>query len=228
MVTLLDCIERVPSVLENILRRRQENFNPLFDTLGKGVYDLDEIVFIGSGTSNTSAVTSKIFVEKAGGIKVSVVFPNDFCHNTYYYNPKALYVFTSQTGNSIVSRQAQRMMRDKGCQTVSVTESKETPIARESAVHIDMGCGKEEYPTRVIGYCASVFTHMLLGLEIGLRRGNVTLEQYNAYISAAAAVPGSHRVITPNALKWFEKVKRRMLRSGCILFTGADALQGVA
>jgi glucosamine 6-phosphate synthetase-like amidotransferase/phosphosugar isomerase protein len=228
MVTLQDCIERVPSVLEGILRRRKENFSCLFDMAGKDIMDLEEIVFVGSGTSNTAAVTARIFVEKAGGIKATVVFPNDFCFNTHYYNPRALYVFTSQTGNSIVSRQAQRMIIDKGYSTVSITESKNTPIARESAAHIDMGCGKEEYPTRVIGYCASVFTHMLLGMEIGLRRGNLTLEQYDAFVAEAAAVPDSHRTITRRAVKWFEKVKRQMLRSQCILFTGADALQGVA
>jgi glucosamine 6-phosphate synthetase-like amidotransferase/phosphosugar isomerase protein len=228
MVTLLDCIERVPSVLEGILRKRRDNLNPLFDSLGEGVKDLEEIVFVGSGTSSTSALTAKIFAEKASGIKTTALFPNDFCHHTFYYNPKALYVFTSQTGNSIVSRQAQRMMIDRGYHTVSVTESKDTPMARESAVHLDMGCGKEEYPTRVIGYCASVFTHMLLGLEIGLRRGFVNPEQYDAYIARAAAVPDSHRAISPKALGWFEKVKRQMLRSRCILFTGAGALQGVA
>lgn len=228
MVTLLNCIERIPSLLENILSNRCTNLRPLFDVLKEKVNELNEIVFVGSGTSNTSAVTSKIFVEKASGIKTTVVYPNDFCNNTAYYNPKALYVFTSQTGNSIVARQAQTMMRDKGCHTISITESIDTPIAHESVLHIDMGCGKEEYPTRVIGYCTSVYTHMIMGLEIGLYRGYLSQGQYDEYIARAAAVPNSFRAIIPRAMTWFDTVKRQMLRSQCLLFTGADALQGVA
>jgi glucosamine 6-phosphate synthetase-like amidotransferase/phosphosugar isomerase protein len=228
VVTLLNCIERIPSLLENILGNRHANFKPLFDTIGEKAKDLNEIVFVGSGTSNTSAVTSKIFVEKASGIKTTVAYPDDFYNNTTCYNPRALYVFTSQTGNSIVVRQAQKMMQDQGFLTVAITESIETPIARESVLHIDMGCGKEEYPTRVIGYCTSVYTHMVMGLEIGLYRGYLSRNQYDEYIARAAAVPNSFRSIIPRAMTWFDTVKRQMLRSQCLLFTGADALQGVA
>lgn len=228
MVTLLDCIERVPSVMEKILATREENFAPLFDSLGGDIENLDEIVLVGSGTSNTSALTSKIFMEKAAGLKTTAAYPNDFCYNTFCYNPRALYIFTSQTGNSIVARQAQKMTLEKGLYSLSITESPNTPIAGESAVHADMCCGKEEYPTRVIGYCASVFIHMILGMEIGLRRGTLSRSDYDRYSGYARAVPGSHRKITKNAMQWFDTVKRQMLRSRCILFTGSGALQGLA
>lgn len=228
MVTLLDCIERVPSIMETILATRKENFSSLFDSLGGDIETLDEIVLAGSGTSNTSALTSRIFLEKASGLKTTVAYPNDFCYNTFCYNPRALYIFTSQTGNSIVARQAQKMMRERGLHTLSITESPDTPIARESAVHADMCCGKEEYPTRVIGYCASVFIHMILGMEIGLRRGTLSCSGYDEYTACAQAVPGSHRNITKDAMQWFDTVKRQLFRSRCILFTGPDALQGVA
>lgn len=228
MVTLLDCIERVPQVLERILAERKENLAPLFSALDGRLDKLDEIILVGSGTSNTSAITSKIFVEKVTGIRTSAVYPNDFRYNTQYYSPNALYVFTSQTGNSIVAREAQKMIREMGYLTVSITEGPETPIARESQVHVDMCCGKEEYPTRVIGYCASVFTHMIMGLEIGRLRGHISQEAYEEYIAAAGRVPDSHRSITPRAMAWMDANRRKMMRSQCVVFTGADALQGVA
>ena len=228
MVTILDCIERVPQVLETIIEKRHKNLEQLFSALENKIDSLEEIVFVGSGTSNTSAITSKIFVEKVTGIKTSVVYPNDFCFNTYYYNPKALYVFTSQTGTSIVARQAQKMMQDKGFLTIGISESPETPIAKESMVFLDMCCGKEEHLRRTIGYCASVFTHMIMGLELGLRKGSITQKEYDDYHALAAKVPDSHRSITPRALEWMDKNRRNFLRSQCVVFTGADALQGVA
>lgn len=228
MVSLLDCIERVPRVLETILEKRNENFAPLFAALEGRLDQLDEIVLVGSGTSNTSALTSRIFVEKVTGMRTTAVYPSDFCFNTRYYSPNALYVFTSQTGNSIVARQAQQMIQERGFPAVSITESPNTPIARESRIHADMGCGKEEYPTRTIGYCASVFTHMVLGLELGLRKGAVSRHAYDDYYALAAKVPDSHRAITPRAMEWMDRHRRKLMRSQCVVFTGADALQGVA
>ncbi len=228
MVSMLECIERIPALLEQILENRAANFRPLLHSLEGKQESLEEIVFVGSGTSGTTATTSRILVEKASGLKTSVCFPNDFCHNTAVYNPNALYVFTSQTGGSIVARQAQQKMVKLGYPTVAITESTETPMATEAPVHVDMGCGREEYPMRTIGYSTSVFTQMLLGLEVGKARGAVSAAEYDRYIAMAAAVPASHRKITPRAMQWMDKVKRGMLRSTGIFFYGADALQGVA
>lgn len=228
MVTLLECIERIPSVLEGILQNRKENMAPFFEYLGERVKDINELVFVGSGTSNTSAITSSIFVEKVSGVRTKVCYPNDFAYNTGCYNPDALYIFTSQTGTSIVTREAQKLVQEKGFLSVSITESAATPLASESSSHIDMGCGCEEYPMRTIGYTASVFTHMLLALEIGQKRGAVTPGGYGDYIAHAAKVPGSHREITAKTQEWFVKSKRQMLRSDCIIFTGAGSLYGVS
>ena len=228
MVTMLECIERVPQILEHIMDIREQNFASLFEEFGASLCGLEQIIFVGSGTSYTSALTSKIFVEKVTGLQTSAVLPNDFLYNTYAYPEKALYVFTSQTGSSSVVRKAQRMIRERGHSTLSITESAGTPIAQESAIHIDMGCGKEEYPMRTIGYCASVFTHMLLALEIGKRTGAIDGDTYAQHIADAKSLPDSHRQITPRAMAWMEKVKRQMFRSRCLVFTGANALQGVA
>ena len=228
MVSLLDCIKRTPQVLENILEKRHDNFASLFSALEGRINELEEIVMVGSGTSNTSALSSRIFVEKVTGIKTSVVYPNDFCYNTYYYNPKALYLFTSQTGTSKVALKAQQKVRQMGYLTVGITESSETPIAKESQIFVDMGCGKEEYLTRTIGYCASIFIHMLIGLEVGRRKGFITGQEYDGYIEMAKKVPDSHRFITPRAMEWMDKYRRKMMRSHSIIFTGADMLYGVA
>lgn len=228
MVSLLDCIQRVPQTMETIMEKRHENMAALFSVLDNRLDDLDEVVLVASGTSNTASITSKFFIEKVVGVRTISVYPNDFRFNTHHYNPNALYVFTSQTGTSSVVRDAQQMIRDKGYLTVSITESPETPIAKESQVHVDMHCGHEEYSTRTIGYCASVFTHMVMALELGLRKGSITQREYDEYFALAKKVPDSHRSITPRAMEWMDTHRQKMMRSECLVFTGAGALQGVA
>lgn len=226
MVSFLDCIERIPSVLEGILRNREEYLAELRRAVTEK--KIDEIIFIGSGTSNTSAITARPFVEKVSGIRTTVASSNEFMFDRYVRNPDALYVFTSQTGTSRFVRKAQMELKEAGYLTAAISESAETPLAKESMVFVNMGCGYEEYPMRTIGYCVSVFTQMLIGLELGLAYDHLTKAEYDAYLEQARMLPESNRNICEQALLWMDTARRRMFQSQLLVFTGAGSLYGLA
>ena len=106
MVTLLDCIERIPSRLEWILENRAALQAPVFDYLGGRLAELDQIVLVGSGTSATSAQTAAYFMEEASGLETRAVVPSEFCRPGRVHRKKALYLFISQTGTSRRARAA--------------------------------------------------------------------------------------------------------------------------
>lgn len=228
MVTLLDCIERIPAVIERILAEQEETFAPFMAYVGRRINEIDEIVLIGSGTSYTAAMTSSPFMEKAAGLRTRAVFPNDCMGEGRVYNPNALYLFTSQTGTSRVVCQVMEKLSQKGFLCVSMTEAPDTMLASVSPCHVCLNCGREEYLMRTIGYTSSVLNHMLMAVKLGLARGHLTREQYEAYQLEAGRVPDSHRVITGQTRDWFEKNKRQIMRSDCVIFTGAGTLYGVA
>ncbi len=228
MATIMECIERIPSVMERVLGQQEESFRGLVRYVKGAAGKLDEVVFIGSGTSNTAAMTSSAFVEKVSGLRTKVALPNDYIREGRVYNPNALHVFTSQTGTSTVVCRLMERMRAAGLPCVALTEGEDTPLAGLSPCHVCLNCGREEFLMRTIGYTVSVLNHMLLGLELGLAGGHLSREAYEGYRRQAAAVPDSHRVITGQAREWFEGNKRRIMRSGSVIFTGAGALYGVA
>ncbi len=228
MVTMLDCIKRTPVKLRDILDSWEVLSKGSFDKMNADIGEIDQIIFVGSGTSNTAAITSKIFVEKASGIQCRNITPNELLHSTYVYPEQALYVFTSQTGTSIVSRAAQRFVRERGLLSLSITESDQTPMAKESAIHLVMGCGYEEHPMRTTGYSCSVLVHMLLGMELGLRRAYISQEQYEQFFKDAYRAAENQMYIIEETMNWMNKAKHWMLRSECIIFTGADQLYGVS
>jgi len=226
METFLDCIERIPFLLERILEARMENLRNLILMVTEK--KVNEMIFVGSGTSNTSAMTSRPFIEKVSGLRTTVVSSNEFMFDRYVRNPDALYVFTSQTGTSNFVREGQGQFKDKGYLTVCISENTATPLAEETPVFVDMGCGYEEYPMRTIGYCTSVFIQMLMGLEIGLAYGNLSREAYESYIVQASLVAESNKNICQETLRWMDTSKRKMLRSQLIVFTGTGSLYGLA
>lgn len=227
MVTMLDCIYRVPAKIESIVANRKETFAALLMAMSKKPDEYDELVFVGSGTSNTSSVTANRFVEKASGLSARTMLPNDFL-NKVSYNKKALYIFVSQSGTSHLTQLAMKKVQDLGCLTVAITEHSQTPLSLDADIHVEMGCGFEEYGMRTIGYCATVLTEMLMGMEIGLARGALSQEAYDEYMKDALKVPESHKKICEDTLKWFDKVKESIAEAESIILYGSQSLWGVA
>ena len=45
-MTILDCIERIPSVLQGILDSYPQNIDPVLDALGEELREIDELIFV--------------------------------------------------------------------------------------------------------------------------------------------------------------------------------------
>ncbi len=228
MVSMLDCIKRVPAILNAILDNAEQTFAPLWAAYGQRLDEMDEIVLVGSGTSHTAAATARYLAERAGGLRVTAAPPSEFLHSLSARNPRALYVFLSQTGTSIVTRQALQLARDSGWMTAAISEAATTPIASEAGVFLDLHCGYEEYPMRTIGYSASALTVMLLGMQVGRRRGALSAAQYEDYMAQARAAAAGIPAVIESAMAWLDNHRRSMMRSDCIIFYGSGALHGVA
>lgn len=228
MISMLDCIRRIPSILDTILEGADATFSSLWETYGPRVDSLDEIVLIGSGSSNTASITSRFMLEKTSSLRATIMVPSEFLYHHTLRNPNALYVFISQTGTSSLTRKALQSANDNGWMTAAISENATTPIAREAGVFIDMGCGHEEYPMRTIGFSSSVLTVMLLGMQLGRKRGTLSPQVYDEYLADATAAAGNIPAVIDATMDWLDRNRRTMLRSDCIVFSGSGALHGVA
>ena len=227
MVTMYDCILRESAALKGIVHGYEKTFAPLWAYLGDGFSDIDEICLIGSGTSYTAGVTARYLAQNLSGIRVTVEMPNPFLNSLGAINPKALYVFVSQTGTSTITRKALEMVKAKGYKTAAISYAADTPIAKIAGAYIDMGCGVEECGMRTVGYSCSVMTIAFLGLALGIKRKNISAEETAQYIAQANAAAENIDNVIEIAGQWATACRRKMLRSDCIVITGADALFGV-
>lgn len=222
---LLDCINRVPKVINDILDQREKLMKPLQD--GLNVTSLNEIILCGSGTSNTCSMTSHEFVEQASGLSTQVILPNEFL-SKHVYNPNALYIFTSQSGTSTLTQQAMAKVKEMGYAVLAITENETSPLAVATGLHVLLMSDHEEFGQRTIGYCASILTQMLIGMEIGMLRGTLDELQAAEYIAYARKVPESHREISKHTMEWFDRNKWKLMNKDSYAFYGAGPLWGVA
>lgn len=226
-MNLIDTIRRVPNPVRKVLKERKALTKDMFDYLGDRLSTINEIILIGSGTSHTSCQTSKEFVETASGIASTAILPNIFLAKRVF-NPNGLYIFTSQSGTSTLVNIAQRKMKELGYATVAITESAETPLAKESGCHVLMETDNEEFGCRTIGYCMSVFTHMIIAMEIGLKRQALSETEYAKYLEDAQKAADMHHEICDKTMEWFDRNKWKLMNKDGFVIYGAGTLYGTA
>lgn len=225
-VTMLDCIKRVSSIAERIVNDREVTFEKLVKLVKKRK-GISAIYFVGSGTSNTSSVTASLFVEKATGVPTFAVLPNLFLSKTSY-DPKALYVFVSQSGTSTLTQACLRKAKSFGGLTAALTGEEGTLLDSEADVWLNMNCGYEEYSYRTIGYCSTFLSEMMMACQLGKASGYLTEETYNGYVEEALLAAKANKRNIKKAEKWFEVNKDVLGSASTIVLYGSDSLYGVA
>ncbi len=236
MTTILDLIERIPSVCETILKEYPTSFDAALGKLEKPISELDELIFIGSGTSDTSARTAAPLVREFSGLRTTLVWPGEMENlltekkeeTVFGLNPKGLYIFTSQTGTSRTTARMMEKIQSLGLMTLSITENEETPLAKISRIHLSMGCGEEEFPMRTIGYVSSVLDHCLLAMAIGRKRGILSLEEDEKLRKEALAASRNRVKIQETIKDWFPKISSRLVNAQELVFTGNGTMYGIS
>lgn len=226
MVTMLECIRRVPELLDAIRLSQSQTMEQVLSVYPAET--INEICLIGSGTSFTSASTAQYMMEKCCGMRVSVMLPNEFLHVRTYRNPHALHVFISQTGTSSALLEALELCRTDGLMNAVMSEKPDTPAASKASAFICMGCGPEEYGIRTIGYSTTVCSLMLLGVSVGAAKGVLSQDDVSKLDDQLQAAIANIPDIIERTLRWMDTSRRKIMRSRFIGFTGVGALYGVA
>lgn len=227
MVTMLDCIRRCAPLSADVVDNIKERTQPLIDYLKDDINSISKIYIVGSGTSNNAAVTAKTLMEKVSGLEIDTIIPHTFGQKTVY-DKKGLYIFISQTGTSTLTKEMVDKMNGMGCKTVAMSESKDTPVAKTAKCFVDMGCGKEEYLYRTIGYVTTALTLVVIGLRLGLDRKHITQDEYDSYLEDARKAIGNHPNIVEKTLSWYNKVSPNFKDVRSFIIYGTEELYGVA
>ncbi|MDU3546402.1 MAG: SIS domain-containing protein [Clostridium sp.] len=211
MTTLLDCIKRIPLLIYETTNQYPSNFSSLEELSGS----IKEVIFIASGSSYNAAFTAQFYLEKECGLKVKLFYPNVFNKIENLETDKdKLYIFISQSGTTKLVYENLIKAKKLGCNTLSITSSKETPISKESMYFIDMGCKNEEYRYRTIGFSMTVVVCWLLGMYLSSKNNCNELFK----------VADSLSKIIDDTLEWYQNNKFELMKRNIAFFTGANSL----
>lgn len=225
MITILDCIKQIPDACDRMLRNYEENFKELTRYLEDKV--IDEIIFVGSGTSNTSSVTAADYVEKLSGLRVNHYIPNELI-NKKYLNKDALYVFVSQSGTSTLTNKLAEKIKKENYYNVALCSDSDSKMVGICDTFVNLFCKDEAYGMRTIGYVSTVYTEILLGICVGKNTKNLSIEEERRYLADLNKVKDGIVQATIKAQEWYKMNGLTINSASTIAIYGAKGLWGVS
>ena len=138
---------------EEILKKVQydtiNNIQPI-------IKDIEEIVFVGCGSAWHAGLIGKHLFQELLNIPTKCEIASEFRYSNFLYNPKSLFIFISQSGETADTIAALRLVKEKGLTTLSIVNVASSTIANESDYVINIGVGSEIAVASTKAYYAQI------------------------------------------------------------------------
>ena len=190
-----------------VVVRTFENFSEVDISKYKGLY------FIACGTAYYSGVLAKYWIEEFSGVHVDVEIASEFRYRNPVLSQDILYVFISQSGETIDTLSAMRDVKSKGFDTAAVVNVETSSIAREVDVVVKTFAGPEIGVASTKAFIAQILTLFLIA--VGKDKIDV------AEIVKSMEVVLSHR-------ESIKKVADKIKNSKTLIFVGRGTSYPVA
>lgn len=214
---LIECIDRTPESLSNIIESFDNDFLLFSDQ------NIKRINIIGSGSSYTAGEVAKYFIEENTDIKCRVEFPNLFFKqfNKNKFGNDEIFVFVSQGGRTKIVYESLIKVKNSGYKTIAVSENKDSPIATSADLFFDLKTKGEEYVFRTLGFTGTAVTLSLIGLKIFNRN-------ISEYLIDIKKIINNSENIKMQANIWIEKNASKFIRSDIFILIGNGILYYLA
>ncbi|MDR0695779.1 MAG: glutamine--fructose-6-phosphate transaminase (isomerizing) [Holosporales bacterium] len=138
------------------------------------------ISIIACGTSYYAGLLAKYFIEELAQIHVDVEVASEFRYRNPVLSPNSLYVFISQSGETIDTLCAMRLVKQRGYKTLALINVDGSSIAREADIVIKTASGIE------IGVAATktFIAQSLSMLMLCQKKEDIKMDQITSSINA--------------------------------------------
>lgn len=125
----------------------------------------DGVSIIACGTSYYSGLLAKYWIENIASVHVDVEIASEFRYRNPVFRPNSLYVFVSQSGETIDTLCALRLVKEQGVRTLALVNVATSSIARESDIVVKTDAGTEIGVASTKAFISQVLSLLLMCCE---------------------------------------------------------------
>lgn len=159
-----------PRVLEDVFRGRIDfaQYSLHSDTLAHiATLGIKRITVVASGTSYHSGLLGKYYLEELSGIPVDVVVSTEFKYKRKLVTPDELYVFVSQSGETIDTLDSLKIVKEQGGHVFGIVNVPGSAIARAAGQGLFTRAGTEVGVASTKAFVSQVGCFLFLALYLG-------------------------------------------------------------
>jgi glucosamine--fructose-6-phosphate aminotransferase (isomerizing) len=150
---------------------------------------LKRICLVACGTANYACMLGKYMIEQIAGIPCEVDLASEFRYRRPILDQECLVVPVSQSGETADTLAALREGREKGTRILSICNTRESSIARESHDVLYTHAGPEIGVASTKCFTAQVVALYLLALKLGIVRDKLSRDEIRSRLHDLMRLP---------------------------------------
>ncbi len=214
-------IAEQPTVIGNVIEAHVAPDHARVDMGLPGVdfAQVSRVSIVACGTAYYAALVAKYWFERIAGLPAEVDIASEFRYRDPILPPGTLAIFVSQSGETADTLAALRYAKGRAAKVVSLVNSPESSIARESDIAVPIHAGVEVSVASTKAFTCMLTTFLAMTLKAAEDRGTMSGEEIIATIADLRSLPGlvSHALSADAAI---HAVAAQLAEARDVLFLG--------
>ncbi|MBE6009278.1 MAG: glutamine--fructose-6-phosphate transaminase (isomerizing) [Lachnospiraceae bacterium] len=164
-----------------------------------------QIYITACGSAYHVGVAAQYAIEDIAGVPVRVELASEFRYRKMLFDPNALVIVISQSGETADTLAALRESNAQGVKTLAIVNVIGSSIAREAGSVFYTMAGPEISVATTKAYSSQLIACYIIAMQFGLVRGMLTQERYNEMTQELFALPDKiERILEEKErIQWF-------------------------
>ncbi|MBE6033335.1 glutamine--fructose-6-phosphate transaminase (isomerizing) [Aminipila sp.] len=222
--------EQPKGLYETLTRRIEEDGSIKLDGINMTKADIEgfnKVFIVACGTAYHAGLVGKCAIENLAKIPVEIDVASEFRYRDPFVDDKTLFIAISQSGETLDTLAALREAKRKGARVLSVVNVVGSSVARESDDVFYTWAGPEIAVASTKAYTTQLMCMYLIGLYMGRKKGVVSDEKYNEYMSELKDIPDKLTKLLESESQIHDLAKELYKREQ-VFFIGRGADAGVS
>lgn len=214
---MLKEINEQPKIIKDTISTYIENdINSLLEKI-PDLTKYNRIDIVACGSAYHTGLIGKNLIEEYANIPVNVEVASEYRYKKNFYNKKTLVIVISQSGETADTLAALRKAKNDNIDTLAIVNVKNSTIAREADILLEIKAGREIAVATTKAYSAQVAMLSLITLSLAIRKDTIKKEEIEEILKDIKELPNKIKKLIDNDYK---EIAKKIYQNENIFFIG--------
>ena len=225
---MLKEIHEQPSVLKSTQSKYNSEYFIDFELKFKYLFEVDKIVLVGCGTAYHAAMVGEYYFNHFTNKEVSAELASELRYKKIHKNKKILYVFISQSGETMDTLMALKYVKKNNHKSLVITNSLVSSMVREAEVTIPTYAQKEVGVASTKAFTCQLLSLANLALEVGKMEKTITNQTYKMNINLLNKLPLKIEKLIKEFTPSAKIISKKLSEANACYFIGRNIVYPIA